>query len=117
MVCGAADLLRVEPGYGFSRGVLQVEQRGGMCERWLLQLHSSERAESGAGEGVGVEHEEVAEAERSGREKRDEEPQPGASAPEILERGMRRCDEENKMQAAKSTCAQLYEHLWRAETR
>ena len=37
-----------------------------MCKRRILQLHPSQRAERGVGEGTGVGDEEMAEGEREG---------------------------------------------------
>jgi len=39
-----------------------------MCERRVLQFHSQKESKRGAGQGVGIEYEEVAEIERQMRE-------------------------------------------------
>ena len=66
MVRSQANILRIVTRDRFQRGMLQIELGRGMCERWILQLHTSERTECGLGQGDGVVDEEVAEAEGKG---------------------------------------------------
>ena len=56
-----------------------------MREGWILQLHTSQGAESGFGEGVGGCYEEAFEAEGTGRSESDEESESGADEEEVLE--------------------------------
>lgn len=66
LVRRAAHLLRAQPRDRFPGGVLSAEQWGRVRARRLLQLHSPQGAERGAGAGVGVGHEEVVESQGQG---------------------------------------------------
>jgi len=56
-----------------------------MCQRRLLQFHTSKGAESGAGSGVGVGHEEVVEGSRTRPEKYEQESDARANEKERIE--------------------------------
>ena len=73
MVRRSAHLLRIEPRDGLPRSMLPVEQRRGLRQAGVLQLHSPETAERGAREGAGALDEEVVEGSRQGRAKSNEE--------------------------------------------
>lgn len=66
MVRRTTDLLRIESRHGFPRSVLQIEQRGGMCQGRILQFHTQKGTVQGVGSGVGIGDQEVVEGEGQG---------------------------------------------------
>ena len=77
-------LLRTLARHRLPRSLLPAQQRRGLRPGRLLQLHSPQGAERGAGPGARVGDQEVVEAEGEGRAERDEESEPGADEEAVL---------------------------------